>query len=47
LSNTLAVRLQRVQESYTYGVGASVDLASTAQAISAWSAWVNFEILLP
>ncbi len=47
LSNTIAARLQRVQESYTYGIGASVDLASTAQATSSWSVWANFEILLP
>jgi len=45
-SNTVAARLQRVQENYTYGVGASVDLAHSAQAISSWSVWANFEILL-
>lgn len=47
LNNTLAARVQRVQEYYTYGVGASVDLAGTAQGVSSWSVWANFEILLP
>jgi hypothetical protein len=47
LNNTIAARLQRVQEFYTYGIGASVDLAHTAQGISSWSVWANFEILLP
>lgn len=47
LSNTVAVRLQRVRDFYTYGIGGSVDLAATEQAISNWSVWVNFEILLP
>lgn len=47
LSNSLAARLQRVQECYTYGIGGSVDLGRGNQAISSWSAWLNFEILLP
>jgi hypothetical protein len=47
LSNTIAARLQRVQEYYTYGVGGSVDLGRGNQAISSWSLWANFEILLP
>lgn len=45
-SNMITARLQRVQENYTYGVGASADLAHSAQAISSWSVWANFEILL-
>ena len=47
LNNTLAARVQRVQEFYTYGVGGSVDLAGTVQGVSSWSVWANFEILLP
>lgn len=46
LNNSIAARLQRVQESYTYGIGGSVDLARTAQGISSWYVWANFEILL-
>ncbi len=46
LSNALALRVQRVQEYYTYGLGASVDLGRN-YGISSWSAWLNFEILLP
>jgi hypothetical protein len=47
LNNSVAARLQKVQEFYTYGLGASVDLAHSAQGISNWAVWVNFEILLP
>ena len=47
MSNTIAARLQRVNEHTTWGIGGSVDLAMTAQAISAWSVWLNFELLLP
>ena len=47
MSNSVAARLQRVQDCYTYGVGANVDLAGSAQAISTWSVWANFEVLLP
>jgi len=47
MSNTIAARLQRVQSWYTYGIGGSVDCAMSAQAISNWSVWANFEILLP
>lgn len=46
LSSTFAARLQRARENYTYGIGASVDLANSQQAISTWSVWANFEILL-
>ncbi|MDP3788411.1 MAG: hypothetical protein Q8Q60_03810 [Candidatus Chromulinivorax sp.] len=46
LNNSIAARLQRVQEFYTYGIGGSVDLAHTAQGISSWFVWLNFEILL-
>ncbi|MBP6869959.1 hypothetical protein KBC04_03695 [Candidatus Babeliales bacterium] len=46
LSSTVAVRLQRVRENFTYGIGGSVDLANSQQAISTWSVWANFEILL-
>lgn len=45
-SNTIAARLQRIQEHCTYGIGGSVDLAASAQAISSWSVWFNVEILL-
>ena len=45
-SNTIAIRVQRLEEHCTYGVGGSVDLAHSAQAISSWSVWLNFEILL-
>lgn len=47
MSNTVAARLQRVQDYYTYGIGASADLAHSSQAISTWSVWANFEVLLP
>ena len=47
MSNTVAARLQRVNEHTTWGIGGSVDLAMSAQAISAWSVWFNFELLLP
>jgi hypothetical protein len=46
LSNMLAVRLQRIREFYTYGIGGSVDMGRGSQAISSWSAWINFEFLL-
>lgn len=46
-SNTIAARLQRIEDHCTYGVGGSVDLAASAQAISSWSVWLNFEILMP
>jgi len=46
-SSMIALRLQRVQDFYTSGIGTSVDLAHTAQALSTWSVWANFEILLP
>ena len=47
VSNTLAARLQRVHDSYTYGIGGSADIAASLQAISTWSVWLNFEVLLP
>ncbi len=47
LNNSVAARLQRVEEFYTYGIGASVDLAHSVQGISNWAVWANFEILLP
>lgn len=47
MSNSLAIRLQRVQDFYTYGIGSSIDLAHSNQAISTWSVWLNFEVLLP
>ncbi len=47
MSNTVAARLQKMNENSTCGIGASVDLAMSSQAISAWSVWFNFEILLP
>lgn len=46
LQSMVAARLQRIQENYTYGIGGSVDLANSQQAISTWSVWANFEILL-
>lgn len=46
-SSMITARLQRAQEGYTYGVGVSADVAHSAQAISSWSVWANFEILLP
>jgi hypothetical protein len=46
LSNMVAVRLQKVKDFYTYGIGGSVDLGRGSQAISSWSAWANFEFLL-
>jgi len=45
-SSMITARLQRVQEGYTYGVGTSVDVAHSAQAISSWSVWANLEVLL-
>ena len=45
-SNTIAARLQRIEEHCTYGIGGSVDLAHSPQAISTWSVWINFEILV-
>ena len=47
LNNSVAARLQRVQEFYTYGLGVNVDLATSSQGISSWAVWANFEILLP
>jgi hypothetical protein len=47
MSNTIAARLQRVNENSTWGIGGSVDLAMSAQAVSAWSVWFNVELLLP
>lgn len=46
LNNTIAIRLQRLQEFYTYGFGTSLDLPRTMQGIPTWSVWYNFEILL-
>jgi len=46
-SSTIAARLQRLEEHCTYGIGGSVDLAHTSQAISTWSVWLNFEGLFP
>jgi len=45
ISNTFAFRLQTVKEPYTYGFGGSIDFANSAQAISTWSIWANFEVL--
>jgi len=45
-SSMIAARLQRVHYAYTYGVGSSVEVAHSQQAISSWSVWANFEILL-
>ena len=47
MNNSIAARLTCQQENYTYGFGASVDLAATVQAISTWSVWFNIELLLP
>jgi hypothetical protein len=45
MSNTIAARLQRIRERCNYGIGASVDLAASQQAMSTWSVWANFELL--
>lgn len=45
MSNTLAARVQTVKGPCTYGFGGSIDFAASAQAISTWSLWINFEIL--
>jgi len=46
-SSMVAARLQYTQsEKYCYGIGASADFAHSAQAISTWSVWANFELLL-
>ena len=47
MSSMVAARLQSRQESYCWGIGAAVDVANAVQAISTWSVWANFEILLP
>ena len=47
MSSMVAARLQSRQESYCWGIGAAVDVANALQAISTWSVWANFEILLP
>lgn len=47
MSNSIAARLQILREGYTMGIGGMVDLAASAQAISTWTVWLNFEILLP
>ena len=47
MSNAFAARLQTIKGPCTYGLGGSVDCASSTQAISTWSVWFNFEILLP
>lgn len=46
LNSSVAARLKRVRENYTYGIGAAVDLANSQQSISTWSVWAHFEILL-
>jgi len=46
MSSMIAARLQTIHESYTFGLGASVDIANSIQAISTWSVWMNFEVLL-
>ncbi|MBP6870030.1 hypothetical protein KBC04_04055 [Candidatus Babeliales bacterium] len=45
-SSLLAARLQRMEDGYNYGIGGSVEMAHSAQAISSWSVWLNFEILV-
>lgn len=48
MSNSIAARLQWEHEKgFTMGLGTSVDLAHSAQAISTWSLWANIEVLLP
>ncbi len=46
MSSMVAARLQSRHESCTCGVGASVEVANSLQAISTWSVWFDFEILL-
>ncbi len=45
-SSMLALRLSRTLDFCTYGCGASVDFAHSDQALSTWSLWFNFEILV-
>ena len=47
MSSMVAARLQSRQESYCWGIGAALDVANSLQAMSTWSVWANFEILLP
>lgn len=46
MSSMVAARLQSRHESCTCGIGASVEVANSQQAISSWSVWFDFEILL-
>lgn len=45
-SNMVAARLQYICDKVTFGLGGSVDMASSVQALSSWSAWLNLEVLL-
>jgi len=47
MSNMVAGRLQSIHDTCTLGIGASAEMAHSAQALSSWSVWANFEVLLP
>jgi len=44
-SNSLMVRIQRNQNTYNYGIGANIEVAQSAGALSSWSVWAKFEYL--
>jgi len=44
-SNSANVIIQRIEDTYTYGIGANIEIAQSAGAISTWAIWVKFEYL--
>jgi hypothetical protein len=45
-SSMVTLRLARTLDFCTYGCGAALDFAHSDAAISTWSVWLNFEILI-
>lgn len=45
-SNMVAARLQYICDNVTFGLGGSAEMAHSVQALSSWSVWLNFEVLV-
>lgn len=44
-TNTLNFDMQRVEDTYVYGFGASIEVAASVGGISSWAVWAKFEYL--
>ena len=44
-TSSITARIEKSHENCVYGLGANVDIAQSASALSTWSVWAKFELL--